>query len=188
MNNLFIPILLGTARSNRQSAKAAAFVAETAQRYGRFSTELIDVGDFVAVGKTAAMAKEKSAQWSGTMERADGLIIVVPEYNHGYPGELKLMLDEIYAEYNRKPAAICGVSKGSLGGARVTEVLRLALIELQMVPIRNAVYFANVENLFDESGRIKDESYADRLKNMFDELVWYAVALKVQREADKRVG
>lgn len=61
------------------------------------------------------------------MTRADGLVIVSPEYNHGYPGEMKLMLDQLYKEYNRKPVGICGVSSGALGGARMVEQLRLIL-------------------------------------------------------------
>ena len=181
MNQLFIPILLGTAREGRQSEKAAKFVLEEAKKYGQFETQLLDVRDFVGVAKTKAMGETKAKEWSEIMKRADGLIIVSPEYNHGYPGELKLMLDHLYDEYNRKPVAICGVSGGDLGGARMVEVLRTSLIELQMVPTRNAVYFGAIQNLFDEQGKIKDQSFAEKLKPMFDELVWYAKALKAAR-------
>lgn len=185
-SNLFIPILLGSSREGRKSEKAARFVLSQAKSYGKFETELLDVKDFVGIAKTQAMEEEKAKKWSEIMKRADGLIIVSPEYNHGYPGELKLMLDELYEEYNRKPVGICGVSAGVLGGARMAEVLRIFLIELQMVPIRNAVYFSNVENLFDEKGEIRDPSYRERLKTFFDELVWYAGTLKKAREEEKR--
>lgn len=179
---LFVPIFLGTAREGRESEKVARFVFRQAKFYGKFETELLDVHDFVGIAKTGAMEEEKSRSWSEIMKRADGLIIVSPEYNHGYPGELKLMLDQLYEEYNRKPVGICGVSAGILGGARMVEQLRLVFIELQMVPIRNAVYFSNVRNLFDEKGEIRDPSYADRLKTFFDELVWYALVLKEGRK------
>lgn len=183
MQNLFIPILLGSAREGRQSEKAAKYVFEEAKLYGKFDTEFLDVRDFVDVGKTQGLPEEKAKIWGDTMKRSDGLIIVSPEYNHGYPGELKLMFDQLYAEYNRKPVGVCGVSRGGLGGARMVEVLRLSLIELQMVPIRNAVYFSNIMTLFDENGFILDKSYHERLKTFFDELVWYANALKAGREA-----
>lgn len=182
MNQLFIPILLGTAREGRKSEAAATYVLEQAKAYNKFETQLLDVRDFITVPKTARGASdEKSKEWSGIMKKADGLIIVAPEYNHGYSGELKLMLDELYDEYNRKPIALCGTG-GILGGGREVEQLRLVAIELQMVPMRNAVYFMSVYNLFDEQGRIKDDSYAERLRPMFDELVWYAQALKTARE------
>ncbi len=117
------------------------------------------------------------------MKRADGLVIVSPEYNHGYPGELKLMLDQLYQEYNRKPAGICGVSAGDLGGARMAEVLRICLIELQMVLIRETVYFPKVQDLFNEKGEIRNLSYTERLQKFFAELVWYAEALKTARSS-----
>ncbi len=34
--------------------------------------------------------------------KADGIIIVSPEYNHGYLGELKLILDMLHDEHNYK--------------------------------------------------------------------------------------
>ena len=181
MTALYIPILLGTARKGRHTEQAARFVFEEAKKYGRFETELIDPRDFLTAPATEGMTEEKAKEWSGIMTRADGLIIVSPEYNHGYPGELKMMLDQLYKEYNRKPAAICGAG-GGLGGARMVEVLRVALIELQMAPIRSAVYFSNIKNLFDESGAIRDESYRGKVRKLFEELEWYARALKEARE------
>lgn len=181
---LFIPIVLGSGREGRQSEKAARYVFEQAKAYKKFETEFIDVRDYVTLPQTARSGMEvKQLPWQKIMSRADGLIIVSPEYNHGYPGELKLLLDQLYEEYNRKPVAICGASAGMMGGARMVECLRISLIELQMVPIRNAVYFSNISKLFDEKGEIKEESFSDRLKVMFDELVWYAEALKTARES-----
>lgn len=182
MIDFYIPIVLGSAREGRHSEKAARYVLGQARADGRFETELFDVKDFLRAPSTERPAAgERADQWREAMARADGLIIVSPEYNHGYPGELKLMLDQLYREYNRKPIGICGVAGGNLGGARAVEALRLVAIELQMAPIRSAVYFANVRTLFDEQGVIKDATYRDRLTVFFDELVWYAQALKAAR-------
>jgi len=88
----------------------------------------------------------------------------------------------LYEQYARKPVGICGVSSGIFGGARVVEQLRLISIEFHMVPIREALYFPNVQNLIDEKGAIRDESYHDLVKIFLDELIWYAKALKAARE------
>ena len=115
---------------------------------------------------------------------ADAFIIVSPEYNHGYPGELKIFLDHFYEELNRKPVGICGVSGGSLGGARMVEGLRLSMIEFQAVPIRNAMYFGKVYDMFNKDGTmIEPDKYAKLMVGMLEELTWYAKALKVAREA-----
>ena len=67
--------------------------------------------------------------------RADGLVIVAPEYNHGYPGILKHALDTNLKEYIHKPVGLCGVSAGGFGGTRVIESLLPVMRELGMVTI-----------------------------------------------------
>lgn len=182
---MFIPVLLGTAREGRQSEKVAAYVLARVQQYGP-ETQLIDVRDFSLSRTDNSKASEQALRFSETMKRADGLIIVSSEYNHGYPGELKLVLDQLYEEYRRKPLGICGVSGGGLGGARAVEQLRLIAIEFQMVPIRSAVYFSNVGNLFDAQENITDASYDGSMKTLLDELMWYAEALKNARDVSQK--
>jgi NAD(P)H-dependent FMN reductase len=180
---MFIPVILGTAREGRNSEKVAKFVLEEVRRAG-LETELIDVRDY-RTEATNNTEEIPQAQKLGTIiEKADGLIIVSPEYNHGYPGELKMFLDMLYDQYAGKPLGICGVSMGPLGGARMVEQLRQVSIELHMVPIREAIYFPVVQNLFDEKGVIKDPGmYAGRIKTFLDELVMYAKTLKKTRES-----
>lgn len=179
---LFIPIILGTAREGRASEKVAKFVFGEMAKFADIETELIDVRDYRLQSTDNTETQEIAKKLSEKISRADGLIVVSPEYNHGYPGELKMMLDMLYREYFKKPIGICGVSMGGLGGVRMVEQLRLVSIELHMVPIREAVYFSNVQQLFGEDGNIKDQSYAPRLKTFMDELFWYAKALKEARE------
>lgn len=69
-----------------------------------------------------------------------------------------------------------------LGGGRMVEQLWLVAIELQMMPIRSAIYFPNVWDVFDEQGNPKDASYVGRVKTFLDELAWYAHTLKTARE------
>ncbi|MBI5369616.1 NAD(P)H-dependent oxidoreductase [Candidatus Uhrbacteria bacterium] len=181
--SLVIPILLGTAREGRQSEKAARFVLEHMQAREGIETLLIDPRDFLGSAQTKAMPTEAAKRWSQTMARADGLVIVTPEYNHGYPGELKLMLDQLYSEYAQKAVAICGVSEGWTGGVRVVKQLVGIVHTLKMYPIRNALYFPNVGTLFDAEGQITDDRYVEMTQTMLDELVWLAEALKQKRES-----
>ena len=56
----------------------------------------------------------KVARWAEKLDAADGYMIVTPEYNHGYPAELKNALDQVFPELNRKPVAFIGY--GNTGG------------------------------------------------------------------------
>src|SRR6185295_14917877 len=94
MNNtpLFIPIILGTTRKGRASENVAKFVFGEVQKHEGVETELIDIRELKFPTDDAGEAI-KDAKFSATMMRADGLVIVTPEYNHGYPGMLKHALD-----------------------------------------------------------------------------------------------
>jgi NAD(P)H-dependent FMN reductase len=179
--DIFVPVLLGTARVGRKSELAARFVVEQVKAYG-LKTQLVDVRDLATAHTIPVWEKsEKTTPWRTIVAECDGLIVVAPEYNHGYPGELKIVLDQAYKEYEKKPVGLCGVAGGTLGGSRVVENLRPVFVELSMVLLRNAVYFSRVESLFDEKGAITDESYKERVKKFLDELYWYAVGLKQLR-------
>jgi len=178
---MYIPIILGTAREGRYSEKAANFILSEVKKDKEIETELIDVRDFLICKTDRTKGSDGAKKFSKKISKADGLIIVTPEYNHGYPGELKLMLDMLYDEYPKKPVAFCGVSSGGLGGARVVEQLRQVVADLRMVSMREAVYFSNITSLFDENGNIKDPAYSGRVKAMLEELLFYAKALKKSR-------
>ena len=179
--DMYIPVILATAREGRQSEKAAKYVLQETQKAG-LESEIIDVRDYRIAASDNTQTLSEAKKLAEKIKAADALIIVSPEYNHGYPGELKMMLDLLYQQYAKKPVGFCGVSRGSLGGARVVEQLRQVAAELHMVSIREAVYFPGINDLFDVNGEIKDKSYDDRVKTFLDELMWYANALKRARK------
>lgn len=176
---MFIPVILGTAREGRQSEKVAKFLLQEVLGYGGIESELIDVRDYLVCFTKRNNEAPQIKALGEKFKKADGFIIVFPEYNHSYPGELKLLLDSFYwPEYEKKPVGLAGVSMGPFGGARALDQLRAVFVELKAVNIREAVYFGGISNLFDENGVIKDVSYNDRIKIFLDELTWYAKALK----------
>ena len=171
---MYIPVILGTAREGRQSEKVANYILTQVKEAG-LETKLLDVRDF----RTEATTTEGpvAEKYKAEIEKADGLIIVTPEFNHSYPGELKMMLDMAYPQYSGKPVGLCGVSMGPFAGARVVELIKSTLIELQLVPIREALYFPMVQDLFDEKGSITDEAYKERVGKFLDQLKQYAEVL-----------
>src|SRR5919206_3455506 len=89
---LYIPVILGTPRKGRASENVARFVfGEVSKREG-VETELIDVRELRLSAEDEG-EEIKEAEFSSKMSRADALVIVTPEYNHGYPGLLKHALD-----------------------------------------------------------------------------------------------
>ncbi len=178
---LYIPVILGTARKGRASEAVARFMlGEVSKREG-VETELIDIRDLNLPSDDEGETI-KDARFSGQMSRADAVVIVVPEYNHGYPGLLKHALDTNLKEYIHKAVGLCGVSAGGFGGTRVVENLLPVLRELGLVTIFWDGNFSGAHKLFDESGKILDDSYVRRVDKFLKELIWMARTLRHGRE------
>src|SRR6058998_3369815 len=178
---LFIPVILGTARRGRRSERAARFVFEQTKRRADIETELIDVCE-LPMKLDDAGEQMKDPKFSATIQRCDGLIIVTPEYNHGYPGLLKHALDMNLEEYIHKAVGICGVSAGLFGGARVIEALLPVMRELGLVTIFNDVNFGTVGKIFSDDGKLLDQRFVGRATEFLDELIWMARVLRHGRE------
>jgi NAD(P)H-dependent FMN reductase len=178
---LFIPVILGTARKGRASENVAKFVFGEVQKREGVETEVLDIRDRSFPVDDAGEAI-KDPEFSETIARADGLVLVVPEYNHGYPGLLKHVLDSNLKEYIHKAVGVCGVSAGGLGGARVIENLLPVLRELGLVTIFWDGNFSGAQKLFDADGRILDDAYVRRIDKFLGELIWMSKVLRYGRE------
>jgi NAD(P)H-dependent FMN reductase len=177
----FVPVLLGTPRKGRMSEYAARLVWSEVEKRQGVETELVDVATLpIPVDDAGEGAKDP--ELAETMNRADALVIVAPEYNHGYPGLLKHVLDTNLPEYIHKAAGIVGVSAGVFGGARMIQNLVPVLRELGLVTIFWDVNFTSVHSRFDEDGALLDETFLPRIEKFLDELLWMAATLRYGRE------
>jgi NAD(P)H-dependent FMN reductase len=180
-SKLSIPVILGTPRQGRLSEHVARVMIEQLCKRADVATTLIDVRKLDLSPMDAGEAI-KDAAFSEAIVRADGLVIVAPEYNHGYPGILKHVLDSNLKEYIHKPVGLCGVSAGGFGGTRVVETLLPVMRELGMVSIFWDVNVSGAGKAFDESGALLDQALPRRIDKMLGELVWMARVLRYGRD------
>jgi NAD(P)H-dependent FMN reductase len=180
--SLFIPVILGTVRKGRASENVAKFVFDQVKKRDGVETLLVDIRE-LSFPNDDAGEQIKNPWFSEICERADGLVLVVPEYNHGYPGMLKHALDSNLKEYIHKAVGVCGVSAGGFGATRVIENLLPVLRELGLVTIFWDGNFSGATNLFDENGKIRDEAtHARRMDKFLGELIWMSKVLRYGRE------
>lgn len=180
---MFLPILLGTVRQGRQSEKVARLLLARAEAHSEIETRLFDPRDMnFPMNDEGQGLKKLNPDWRDAIVRADGLIIVAPEYNHGYPGSLKMALDTLLKEYIHKAVGLVGVSSGAWGGTRVIERLVNVVRELGLAVTFTDLNFGSVASKFDAEGRLADESMNPRIDAFFAELLWMSRALALGRE------
>src|SRR5215831_6974658 len=180
--NLYIPVVVGTTRIGCMSAHAARVVADELSKRPGIKTNLIDIAKLPLPTNDAGEAI-KHADFSAHIDRADALVVVSPEYNHGYPGLLKHILDTCLKEYIHKAVGMVGVSAGPFGGTRVIQNLLPVMRELGLVTIFWDVNFSNVQNVFDPEGRLRDEAFLKRIDKFLKELIWMATTLRYGRQS-----
>jgi NAD(P)H-dependent FMN reductase len=179
MEQLNIPVLLGTNRKSRKSVFAAKWVLGEMEKRPEIRTRLFDVAEFaLPYDDYGQELKDKFPEWRDAIVQADGLVIVTPEYNHGYPGALKSVLDLLLREYVHKSVAFVGVSAGPWGGTRVIEAMVPMCRELGLAVTFTDLNFPFVQKTFDEEGKLLDQAFENRVTNFLDELVWMSSVLK----------
>jgi NAD(P)H-dependent FMN reductase len=193
MSNPKIAIIVGSTRKVRFADIPTKYIAEKAAAHGRLDVEVVDLRDypmplFDEMASNAWMPTQDpvAVKWQKKLAEFDGYIFVAAEYNHSITGVLKNALDQAYVEWAKKPMGIVGY--GGVGGARAAEHLRMIGVELQMVPVRNAVHigggdFFKVHPGFGGSGNLADieTSIGAAAQAMLDDMVWWANATKAAR-------
>lgn len=180
MEKITVAVLAGTVRPGRRSINAAKLVYEVGQKREDIMTVFVDPAE-LPFEKDGNNEELKVPEYTKITAEADAFFIVTPEYNHGYPGSLKRMLDSEYANYKHKPVGLAGVSDGQWGGVRAIEHLVPSLRKMGLVLLQKDVQFPNVLELFNENGELQDQKYIERINRVYDELVWMATALKAAK-------
>lgn len=123
------------------------------------------------------------------MGKLDGYSLVTGEYNLDIPSALENAPDQLYAEYNGKPASFIGY--GGVGGARAVEQVRLIAVELQIAPLRNAVHI-RMDALLGVAQQGKGPAdHANLTKSAnatLDELLWWMQTLTAAQEQGVTTG
>ncbi|MDE1937385.1 MAG: NAD(P)H-dependent oxidoreductase [Alphaproteobacteria bacterium] len=194
MHKTKIAIIISTTRAARFADKPAKWIYDIAAKRDDLTVELVDLRDYPmpffdepASSAWVPSKNEVALRWQKKVAEFDGYIFVTAEYNRGVSAALKNALDYAYTEWNKKPAAYVGY--GSVGGARAIEHLRLMNVELQMAPMRSGVHIqgADFMAVWQQGKDINELTYLQaNAKDMLDQLVWWANALKTAREADAK--
>ena len=179
-----IAVIAGTVREGRKSFAAAQWVAEQGSLRGDVEIIFVDPRD-IALPPDGGPDDGRNLHFSEITSKADGFFIVTPEYNHGYPGSLKRLLDSEYDNYRHKPVLLAGASDGPWGGVRVCEALLSPLRTLGLLIGQRTVHFPFVQNTFDENGQMQSpdaEKYEKTVQGAYDELVTLARLLRPGRQ------
>ena len=178
-NKKNIKIILGSTREQSMSKKIGLALKNLVDKKGTINAEIIDLGDYslpflyeqTAPARRTEITDTAIQRWSDTIIHTDGFILVVPEYNSGYPGVLKNALDLLYKEWNNKPVMLVGHSGGPSGGKNALKQLKEVVLALQMTPIDQELLIPTSWKALSADGLLAEPEQEVVFDKALDELI-----------------
>jgi NAD(P)H-dependent FMN reductase len=186
MTNL--KIITSTTRPSRKGILVANWFTNLAQEAGKFSVELIDLAevnlpllDEPNYPNQQQYQHEHTKRWSAKIDAADAFIIVLAEYNNGFPAPIKNAMDFLFKEWMYKPISF--VSYGGIsGGIRSMQMLKQVVAAMHMLILTESVNIPFFNKFFNNQGEfVPDEHIIKSAQVMLVELERYCQASKILR-------
>lgn len=179
-----IAIISASIREGRMSHRVALHLQRSIQELDGHSVDLLDLNDFdfPIFHERLKFLKDPSKQvvdFAERIRKADGVIMVTPEYNGSFPASLKNVIDLLTEDWKKKPIALSTVSGGAFGGSQTLVSLLFTLWKIRGWVVGGPMQVPSIKDNFKEDGTPNDaEAWARRTTAFLDELLWAMEATK----------
>jgi NAD(P)H-dependent FMN reductase len=173
-----ISIISSSVRNGRNSHRVALYFKNFIEENKLASVEILDLSKYRFPLFEERLQHQSSplpsvVSFADKIKSSDGVIIVTPEYNGGYPASLKNIIDLLYPEWHRKPIAISTVSDGGFGGSQVITSIQFVLWKIRAWTVPAMFPVPEADKTFDENGYPADKQKTDKkASNFIRELFW----------------
>jgi FMN reductase len=170
-----IVTILGTARPGNFTAKALALVVDELRQQKRVNVTEIDPQGMQLLfpGEPGESGDSESLQ--SAVQKATGIVLATPEYHGSFAAMMKLIIENLGfpSILAGKPVALLGVAAGQIGAIKSLEQLRSVCSHIGAIVLPGPVSVAEVQGLFDESGRCLEERIEKRIRGLATNLLGY---------------
>jgi NAD(P)H-dependent FMN reductase len=182
-----LKVITASTRPGRKGPLVSKWVLEAAKLNPAFIVEHLDLAEinlpFVDEPhhpRFQNYTKQHTLDWSKTISEAEALVIVMPEYNYGFIASIKNAIDFLSKEWAYKAVGI--VSYGGLGaGTRATQMVKLVLTALKMLPVTESLPIPFFESHIKDGIFVPTETLNNGLQGMFQEIIRVDKGLRVIR-------
>ena len=163
-----IEVIAGTNRPGSATLKVANIIANIYKELGA-EARVLDLQELPLSLYAPAAYGEKPAAFAPFQERilaADGMHVVVPEYNGSYPGVLKYFIDMLAfpASFEHRCVAYTGVAAGIWGGFRAVEQLQMVYGYRNAYSLPERVWFTAIHKKLSADGTAITDEFGAKLQ------------------------
>lgn len=176
-DRLRVAVVIGSAGADRFGRTVASWVAAHACQRRDIEVDVLDLAEVCLPDATpddrtpTPLAARDLTRW---LEAADAFVIVTPERNRSFPGELKHAIDWCEPAWQAKPVGFVCYG-GAAGGLRAAEQLRQVFAGLGAATVSETVSL--------HSDHEPPAAHGASTQRMLEQLTWWAEALRNHRAA-----
>jgi chromate reductase len=169
-------VIVGSLRKGSFNLKLAKALIKLGE--GRFQADMVRIDDLPLFNQDLeANFPAPATRMKDQIGKADGILIVTPEYNRSIPAPLKNAIDWASRPYGEnafadKPVSLAGTSPGSIGSAcaqhNLHSILKYLDVRLMGQP---EVYLQFKEGLIDDDGNISNDKTREFLNSFINKFV-----------------
>src|SRR5918992_984413 len=160
-----VAVIIGSTREGRVGEAIGRWFVDRATRRDDLSLEVVDLVEFDFPSRYPEDVTTEMRRFTTAIGRADGYVVVTPEYNRSFPASLKQAIDYAYDEWHAKPVGFVSYGCRSRGHYAV-EALRVVFAELHTIAVRDEVAI----DVLGTPGDRDDQA----VTTMLDQLGWWA--------------
>jgi NAD(P)H-dependent FMN reductase len=181
-------VISSSIRDGRKSHRVALYVLDFIRQNKLADAEILDLREYSFPLFHERLKYQESPlpeviEFAEKVRSADGVIIVTPEYNGGYPASLKNVIDLLTDDWNLKPVAFVPVSEGAFGGSQVVTSLQFTMWKIGAITVPGPLRIPDVIKSFDDSGTPSDKPAMDkRTASLISKLLWFIESKKSMQD------
>lgn len=187
-----LTVVIGSTRPGRAGLPIGTWFADRARAHGGFDVRVVDLAELALPlldephhPRLRQYLHQHTRDWSALVDASDAVVLVTPEYNHGYPAALKNAIDYLHEEWRDKPVGFVSYG-GVAAGTRAVQQLKQVVGVLKMVAVSEAVSIPFHARLLADGVLRPTPEVEQSADAMLDELARLDSALRPLREDRNR--
>ncbi len=182
-----IAIISASVREGRKSHRVSLHLQRSLNAAGH-TVDMLDLKEFDLPLfherlKFLTDPPKAALDFAERLRKAEGVIMVTPEYNGGAPASLKNVIDLLTEDWRNRPIALSTVSSGSFGGSQTLVSLLFNLWKIKGWVVPGAMQVPNIGDNFNEAGEPADKEAWDRRTTAFVEQLLWAIEAKKRMDS-----
>ncbi len=181
-----LKIISSTDRPNSVSLSVSKYVKTLYEKEG-VTPDIISLEDFPLADVQGGLYGKRIPSieaFRAPILEADGLLFVIPEYNGGFPGILKILID--YLPFPNAfvglPMAYIGVAAGAFGSLRAVEQFQMVVNYRNGLQFPERVFIQRVNNAFDPKGGLNNEMQQKLLESQTQGFIEFIRTNKINQD------